>query len=88
MCGNLSYVATDLTVITGTVLTGTVITETGIQRCGNQVSDQINKIVYLVFLFKKVSHAIKRDDQKPRNYIGQFVLSFITEYTLHIFLTL
>ena len=36
MVGNVTYVTTDLTVITGTVLTGTDITEAGIEQCGIQ----------------------------------------------------
>ena len=49
MCGNGTYVTTDLTVITGTVLYRvTVITETGIKQCGHQVSDQINTFSILL----------------------------------------
>ena len=49
MCGNGTYVTTDLTVITGTVLHRvTVITETGIKQCGHQVSEQINTFSILL----------------------------------------
>ena len=46
MVGNVTYVTTDLTVITGTVLTGTDITEAGIEQCGNPFDDQIDRFSF------------------------------------------